>query len=355
MPRFSTQRVTQLLSAREGLQRVGLDSGRRAYVLTELIGSVAVGDDVIVNATAVDLGLGTGGWDVVHWNLSRSEFSKPGPGHVLKVRYTSLQCDTGAAEEYEGYTAPASLAGLPVMACGLHSQLGAVAVVFKHLAPAHRLAFVMTDSAALPLVLSDLVAELRSKGLVDVTISSGQAFGGDLEAVNVRSALDVAFSAGADAVVVGPGPGTVGTGTTYGHGALEVASTVDMAAAAGARPILVLRGSGADPRPRHRGISHHSTAALALAHARALVPVPSGLAMPEAPGHDVVEVDVPDVASLLDAIGVRLTTMGRGVREDPHFFSYAAAAGVAGAGECVPAAGRVERSVTSRADPGGRR
>lgn len=344
MPSFSTQRVTALLSEREGLQRVSLDSGRRAYVLTKLIGSVAVGDDVVVNTTAVDLGLGTGGWDVVHWNLARAAYSAPGPGHVIKLRYTSLQCDTGVAEEYEGYSPPASLAGVPVVVCGLHSQLGVVAPAFKHLAPARRLAFVMTDSAALPLVLSDLVSELRSKALVDVTVSAGQAFGGDLEAVNVRSALDVAVAAGADAVVVAPGPGTVGTGTPYGHGALEVASTVDAAARAGGEPILVLRASEVDPRPRHRGISHHSTAALAQAHARALVPVPSGQLKPEVGGHDVVEVQVPDVASLLEGVGLHVTTMGRGVGEDPQFFAYAAAAGVAAAEVCA----RADSSVVSQ-------
>ncbi|MEO7837119.1 MAG: DUF3866 family protein, partial [Acidimicrobiales bacterium] len=77
--------MTALLSEREGLQRVDLDSGRRAYVLTQLIGSVAVGDSVVVNTTAVELGLGTGGWDIVHWNLARSAFSVRGPGHVLKL------------------------------------------------------------------------------------------------------------------------------------------------------------------------------------------------------------------------------------------------------------------------------
>ncbi|HSH23230.1 MAG TPA: DUF3866 family protein, partial [Acidimicrobiales bacterium] len=85
MPSFSTHVVTTVLSEREGLQRVALDSGRRAYVLTGLVGPVAVGDPVVVNTTAVDVGLGTGGWDVVHWNLARSEWAVPGAGHVMKL------------------------------------------------------------------------------------------------------------------------------------------------------------------------------------------------------------------------------------------------------------------------------
>ena len=77
MPSFRTGRVVRLLSARRGLQRVEVDLGdaatEPAYALTDLIGPVAEGDDVVVNTTAVELGLGTGGWHVVHWNLSRRD------------------------------------------------------------------------------------------------------------------------------------------------------------------------------------------------------------------------------------------------------------------------------------------
>jgi hypothetical protein len=89
--------VEGILVERPGLQRVMVD-GERAYVLTELIGTVAVGDRVVINTTAVELGLGTGGWHVVHWNLSRDEWHTAGPGHVMKLRYTSLQTDTGSVE-----------------------------------------------------------------------------------------------------------------------------------------------------------------------------------------------------------------------------------------------------------------
>nr|MDQ3575000.1 DUF3866 family protein [Actinomycetota bacterium] len=132
--RFATRAVVGMISERAGLQRVELDDGRRAYVLTQLIGPVSVGDRVVVNTTAVDLGLGTGGWDVVHWNLSREAWSGPGGGHVLKLRYTSLQVDTGVAEE-----ATTDLAGKPVVACDLHSQLAPVAIAFAEAAPGRRL------------------------------------------------------------------------------------------------------------------------------------------------------------------------------------------------------------------------
>ena len=76
MPAFATRIVAAMLTERRGLQRVELDDGSRAYVLTQLIGPVAAGDRVVVNTTAVDLGLGTGGWHVVHWNLA------PGVGRL---------------------------------------------------------------------------------------------------------------------------------------------------------------------------------------------------------------------------------------------------------------------------------
>lgn len=329
MPRFSTHAVAAIQSEREGLQRVLLESGRRAYVLTRLIGPVAVGDSVIVNTTAVDLGLGTGGWDVVHWNLARSELDLPGGGHVMKLRYTSLQADTGVAEELEGYSPPASLDGRPVVVCSLHSHLAGVAAGFAAAAPGCRLVHVMTDAAALPLALSDLVADLRDRGLLYATVTAGQAFGGDHEAVNALSALDVAVAAaGADAVVVAPGPGGVGTGSSRGHGALEGAGLLDMARRAGATAILALRWSEADLRPRHRGLSHHSATALAMATEPVLVPVPRGQPLPDCGGHEVVEVDVPEVASLLAGLGIGVTSMGRTVSEDPLFHGYAAAAGL---------------------------
>ena len=334
MPSFRTGRVAALLEERAGLQRVEVAYGpeaptRRAYVLTGLVGPVAVGDPVVVNTTAVDLGLGTGGWDVVHWNLARDEWSEPGPGHVVKLRYTSLQVDTGVAEERAGYAPPADLGGRPVVACALHSQVAGVAVAFAAAAPGRRLVYVMTDAAALPLALSDLVAALSGAGLLAATVTAGQAFGGDLEAVNAASALDVAVAeAGADAVVVGAGPGGVGTGTPRGFGALEVAGLLDATARMAGRPVVALRWSDADPRARHRGLSHHSATALRLASAAALVAVPTGSEHPPASHHRVVEVDVPDVAGLFSAAGLRVASMGRRADEDPRFHAYAGAAGV---------------------------
>jgi len=346
VPAFRTGAVVRLLEERRGLQRVEVDLGdgpERAYVLTQLTGPVGVGDRVVVNTTAVELGLGTGGWHVVHWNLAREEWREPGPGHVLKARYTSLQADVGSTEEHESGLADCdSVEGMPVVAAGLHSQVPAVAAAFKDAAPEARLVYVMTDGAGLPLALSDLVATLTDRGLIDSTVTCGQAFGGDYEAVSVHSALAVARQvAGADAVVVAMGPGVAGTGTRLGFSAIEVAPILDAAAALGGRPIACLRASFADPRPRHQGLSHHSATTLGLAcRSRVTIPLPLVGGAEEdrlraditAAGldvrHDVVTLKPPDVLGLFDRHGLTVTSMGRPAAADPVFFACAAAAGV---------------------------
>ena len=345
MPSFRTGLVVRLLEGRRGLQRVEVDLGdgpERAYVLTQLTGPVGVGDRVVVNTTAVELGLGTGGWHVVHWNLAREEWREAGPGHVLKARYTSLQADVGSTEEHESVLAEAAdIGGMPVVAAGLHSQVPAVAAAFKDAAPEARLAYVMTDGAGLPLALSDLVAALTDRALLDATVTCGQAFGGDYEAVSVYSALAVArHVAGADATVVAMGPGVAGTGTRLGFSAIEVAPVLDAAASVGGRPIACLRASFADPRPRHQGLSHHSVTALGLAcRSRVTIPLPL-VGGPEeerlraemaAAGldtrHDVVSVKPPDILGLFEKLGLSITSMGRPAAADPILFACAAAAG----------------------------
>lgn len=323
MPSYVTATVSEVLSERPGLQRVVTDAGR-AYVLTDVVGPVAAGDRVVLNTTAVELGLGTGGWHVVHWNLARDAWSQPGGGHIMKVRYTSVQHDTGAAEELHPEL-PSTVRGLPVVVCSLHSQVGVVAAVARQLAPEARIAYVMTDGAALPLALSDLVHELRARGVVDTTVTAGHAFGGDLEAVAVPSALALArHVAGADLVVVGMGPGVVGTASSLGTSAVEVAGIVDAADRMGARVALCARMSGADPRDRHRGVSHHVRTILGLAAVRPELPLPPSLAH-ELVGATVVE--GPDAATVLDELGLTVTTMGRGPADDPPFFAAASAAG----------------------------
>jgi hypothetical protein len=327
VPSFRTGTVTKILSERRGIQRVEVD-GEPSYVLTQLVGDVALGDRVVINTTAVELGLGTGGWHIVHWNLSRDSLRTDSGGHVMKLRYTSLQADTGVAEE-DGAIAEA-LDGTPVVAIALHSQLACVAAAVKAADESLRVVYVMTDAGALPLALSDVLADLVHQGIVDATVTAGHAFGGDLEAVNVRSALSVArHRLHADVIVAGMGPGSVGTGTTTGYSGIEVGGILDAAHDLGGVAVAALRVSDADERRRHRGVSDHSITALAAAHGPVAVPVPEGTTdLPALPsGSTVIAVDVPDALGLLARRGITPSTMGRGPTEDPRAFSFAAAAG----------------------------
>jgi hypothetical protein len=345
MPSFRTGKVVALIEERTGLQRVTVDLGdgpERAYALTQLTGPVALGDRVVVNTTAVELGLGTGGWHVVHWNLERAEWHEKGPGHIIKGRYTSIQADVGSTEEHlEALAEVESIGGLPVVAAALHSQVPAVAAAFAARAPGARLAYVMTDGAGLPIALSDLVANLRRTGLVGPTVTCGHAFGGDYEAVSIWSALAIArHAAHADAVVVAMGPGIVGTNTRLGFTGMEVGGILDATVALGGAAIACLRVSFADDRPRHFGLSHHTATALRLAaRERVLVALP---VLPDeqterlradldAAGitarHDVVTIDAPDALALFARHGLRVESMSRPAADDPALFQAASAAG----------------------------
>src|SRR3954466_12208076 len=330
MPSFRTGRVVRLLEDRPGLQRVEGDLGsgpERAYVLAELTGRVAEGDEVVVNTTAVELGLGTGGWHVVHWNLARRDWSEKGPGHIIKARYTSLQTDVGSAEEHfdRELADIDSIDGMPVIAAALHSQLPAVAVAFKEARPGARLAYVMTDGAALPLALSDLVANVQERDLIDATVTCGHAFGGDFEAVSVYSALAVARHViKADAAVVVMGPGIVGTGTRLGFSGIEVGPVLDAVTGLEGDPIACLRVSFADERPRHQGVSHHTLTTLRLAtRSRVTIPVPAVGGEEEAriradlveggvaERHDLVDVAPVGIIDRFADRGLRIASMGR--------------------------------------------
>jgi hypothetical protein len=327
VPSFEKGEVVEVLSSRPGLQRVSIHLGgspARAYVLTDVVGTVDVGDPVIVNTTAVELGLGTGGWHVVHWNLARNSL-RAGAGREIKARYLSTQVNVEAAD---GDTI--DLAGMPVVVAGLHSQVAAIAVAVKDARPDVRVAYVMTDGGALPLAISDLVFELRARSLLDATITCGQAFGGDHEAVSVYSALGIARQA-ADVAIVAMGPGGMGTGSALGFSAIEVGPVLDAAARMGGVPIATLRASELDERARHRGVSHHSTTALTMAtSARALVAAPPGVDVP--PGirvrHRVIDIGPIGIIDAMKDRGLAIESMGRPAADDPLLFECAAAAGL---------------------------
>lgn len=314
-------------------------------------GPIEEGHRVIVNTTGIELGLGTGGYAFILWNLDSAGTVEPGPGHIMKMRYTPWQTDVLAAESpesphHEVLEAARSLDGMPVVVCGLHSQVAATVAGIKATSSGATVGYLMTDSGALPLAWSKMVARLKEESLVDVTATCGHAFGGDLESVNVYSGLlALRHAAGADVVVAAMGPGVVGTGTAFGFSAMEQGQTLDAITAIGGRSVAALRISFADERRRHLGVSHHSLTALGVA-ARERCTV----ALPELPPergekviaqlrdagiyerHDVVEHDGSRGLRLLGDRGLRPTTMGRSLDEDPELFVAASAAGALAAG-----------------------
>lgn len=328
----------------------------RALAYPALVGSPEIGDRVLLNVSALARGLGTGGYALVVARPDAPPTDPPdGPGHLVKARYTPLQAmvlgvDDQESPHHEVLRDADDLADVPVVVADLHSALPAIVAGarFASARAGHeppRIAYVMTDGGALPAWFSRTVAGLRSAGWLAACVTTGQAFGGDLEAVTVHTGLLAAHHVvGADLVVVAQGPGNLGTGTRWGFSGVAAGEAINAAATLGGRPVASLRVSGADARERHLGVSHHSLTAygrVALAAADVVVPVfePGDLAglghriddqvAALSARHRLVRVPAgPDLLSALAGSPVRLSTMGRGLDADPASFLAAAAAGV---------------------------
>jgi hypothetical protein len=312
--------VTAIVDRADGLVRAEVE-GAPCVAFPRLTGPVAVGDDVLVNVQARELGLGSGGFDVLYANLTRGLGLAPEPGtHVMSLPYTPLQAAVRHAEE-DGALAD-TLSGRPVVCCSLHSQL---APVCAGIGAGARVAYVQLGGGALPVSLSDAVRVLKARGLLGIAIAAAPCVDGDVRCVSLPAALAWAAANGFDAVVCAIGPGVVGTATRLGHGGLAAADAANAAAARGGRAILAARVSERDRRDRHRDVSHHTRAALDLCLGDVTVAWPAGLAAPPwlEPRETV------DVAGWQEACaGLPLDHMGRGAEDDPAFFAAAYAAGV---------------------------
>ena len=311
--------VTAVVSREEGLARLEVD-GAPCVAFPRLTGPVALGDDVVVNVQARELGLGSGGFDVLYANLTRGLGLPPAEGaHVMKLPYLPGQLAVRHAEED---TAPADqLDGLPVVCCSLHSQ---VVPVCAGLGRGPRVAYVQLPGGALPVSLSDSLRTLAARGYLATTVAVGPCVDGDVACVSVASALLWAATQGMDAVVCAIGPGIVGTDSRFGHGGVAAADAANAAAALGGVPVVAVRASEADPRERHRGVSHHTRAVLALCLGEVVVPWPADWQAPE--WLDArEEVRVGEWAEA--CADLPLSHMGRGASDDPLFFAAAYAAG----------------------------
>jgi uncharacterized protein DUF3866 len=365
MLKLRRARVLDAEPAPVGEQRLQIELSetpghRRAAVAdVGLIGRCEPGDELIVNVEALDLGLGSGGFDIVHVNLTRGlEYAGTPDANVMKLNYTSLQHTVAAVEEAE--------LGLPLQhpvgVLALHGQLAPVAWAFAQAAPQLRLGFVQSEGGALPGGHSRTLRELRERGLLAGQITAGAAFGGEREAITTAGALHHGLRAlGWDAAICGPGPGIVGSGSALGHGGLAALDSAHTALALGAPTLLVPRMSSGDERVRHRGISHHTLTVLELLLEPVTVALPAGMRSPVgtelraglgAVFGDSLAPARPRVALALDverparitrhdwrrasvdlpayaASRLPASTMGRSLAEDPLFFGAALAGGAA--------------------------
>ena len=323
---------------------VEVDGERRpAWADTALLGEMREGDEVVVNVGALDLGLGSGGFDVVHVNLTRGlGGGGAGDNHVMKLNYTSIQHPVEPVElpvremlamRAKG-TPERTGSAIPVLVLPLHGHLAPAAWAAAEGAEGFRVGYVQTGGGALPGTLSRDVAELRERGLLCGHIAAAPAYGGEHEALSVAGALDAAAARlGWDAVIAGPGPGIIGSDTRFGHGGMAALDTAHAALALGRPTLISPRLSAADPRDRHRPVSHHTLTVLQFLLAEVEVPVPEGYADPldaltATEGRFRLHQE-PVHLDAYAATGLPARTMGRGIAEDPLFFAAPLAAGAA--------------------------
>jgi len=316
---------------------------RRAWADPGTVGPVELGDELIVNTAAIDLSLGSGGFDVVHVNLTRGlAGGETPPGvHVMKLNYTSLQHVVEPIEEPADAPARPE-ARIPVLVLPLHGHLAPAAWAAAQ-SGQRRVGFVQAGGGGLPGSLSGDVRELRARGLLAGHVTVSPSYGGELEAISLTGALHAAAGRlGWEAAIVGPGPGILGSETRYGHGGMAALDAAHASLALGLPTLLSPRLSAGDARSRHLGLSHHTRSVLELLLAGVEVPVPAQLeelwpegaeagraALGEACGelHRLEEEPV-DLEAYAGS-GLPNRTMGRDLSEDRLFFAAPLAAGTA--------------------------
>jgi hypothetical protein len=311
--------VSAVRTRNDELIRLDVD-GAPCLAYPRLTGPVEVGDDVVVNVQARELGLGSGGFDILYLNLTRGlDAATTADAHVMTLPYTPIQSAVRHVEE--DAELPASLDGMPVVCCSLHSQVAPVCAGLRR--RNLRIGYAQVGGGALPVSLSDALRALKDDGLVRVAIAVSPCLDGDVQAVSIASGLAWAKGQGFDVMVCSLGPGIVGTASTLGHGGLAAAEAANTASALGGRPIVAVRYSEAEGRARHQGVSHHTRAILELCR-DAAVAWPAGLEAPEwlTPREEIDVEGWHEECSRLP-----LSHMGRGMDEDPCFFIVAFAAG----------------------------
>jgi hypothetical protein len=307
---------------------------RRAWADEVLLGEMREGDEVVVNVAALDLGLGSGGFDVVHVNLTRGlEAGGGGDAHVMKLNYTSLQHSIAPVERQavgDMADMQPKVPPVPALVLPLHGHLAPAVWAVAQAAPGLRVGYVQTGGGALPGSFSRDVKLLRERGLLAGHITAAPAYGGEHEALSTVGALDAAATdLEWDAILIGPGPGIIGSDTAYGHGGMAALDNAHAALSLGLPTLISPRLSSSDPRPRHQGLSHHTRTVLQLLLVPVTVAIPEG--EPEvAEALEPFDHHLEQVSADLNgyaAADLPTTTMGRSLQDDPLFFKAALASG----------------------------
>lgn len=327
--------------------KVDIDNSiSKAINYNDLTGTIRVGDVVIINTTAVELSLGTGGVHFVIFNFSNQSKILDGKGHIMKLRYTPHQIRCLAAEEEDSeyhniFNEFKSLNGHKVIVGTLHSMLAPIAAMLKWLNDDIKINYLMTDGGSLPIYFSNTVRNLKDKELIDKTITIGHAFGGDLECTNIYTGLIAAKEIlKGDVTIVTMGPGIVGTGTKYGFSGIEQGQIIDAVNTLGGEAIIVPRISFKDSRERHFGISHHTKTVLTeitKTTGKIIIPILDEdklnilksqiekLKLNEK--YDIIYEYGDKIVKALNYFNLEVKTMGRGYEDDKEFFETLGAVG----------------------------
>ena len=253
-------RVTAITERRRGLVRVEVDS-RPCIGYPRLTGPVALGDDVLVNTQAVDLGLGSGGFDVLYANLTRGV--GPRSGRRGSRDEAALHAAPDRDRPCRGSRRAAELAHRAARRLR-HAPQSGRPDLRRHRTRASRRVCPAPRRRASRVPLGHAARSSVGQGLVETAIAVGACIEGDVACVTAAAALAFAAREAFDIAVCSIGPGIVGTGSSLGHGAVAVVEALGAAAYLGGTPILAPRVSLADGRERHRPLSHHVQAVLAL-------------------------------------------------------------------------------------------
>ncbi|WP_343231662.1 DUF3866 family protein [Tissierella simiarum] len=326
---------------------VGIDGDLYPAVnYNDLTGKVKIGNTVVLNTTAVELSLGTGGYHFVMYNCDIEKIDLEGLGHIMKLRYTPYQIKCLVAEEESSpyrsvYDNFESLDGHKFVVCTLHSMIGPISSMIKWLNKDISINYIMTDGGSLPIYFSKTVKELKEKNIINKTITIGHAFGGDLECTNIYTGLIAAKEIlKGDVTIISMGPGIVGTGTKYGFSGIEQGQIIDAINSLGGKPITVPRISFKDSRERHRGISHHTITVLSeIAKTSSDVVIPYldcnkfELINNQIKKykldilHNIIIENGKEIIEAMKYFDLNITTMGRTIDEDLDYFITLGAVG----------------------------